>query len=251
MHRLIPARRSKSGPLHLWALVSLALVACVDTGDEGIYVVTNTAVTGATCSLSGDPSQPQIGHGTINSISLLPYVMTPLIQSRILPVDGVDEASKTVQLRGADVKLTLKAVSLENPLDGSFTNTNPNSKLGEPFSLLFSGAVKPGATVNSFVDIIPVAQLRAIGAMAGDNIINAEVLAEVVIKGELNGNEIKSQPFYYPVTVCNNCVINVVGDCPMMGAPREGNACNPAQDGIVDCCRIPNTVQPTCPATTM
>ncbi|HEX5062747.1 MAG TPA: hypothetical protein VFV99_25415, partial [Kofleriaceae bacterium] len=101
--------------LRLAALIPLALVACVDTGDEGIFVLTNTAVSSGTCSLSGDPSQPQIGHGTINSNSPIAYVMTPLIQSRIQPIEGVDNSSKTVQLRGADVKLTLKAVTIQNP----------------------------------------------------------------------------------------------------------------------------------------
>jgi len=249
MLRLIPAGRSKSGPLHLWALMPLALVACVDTGDEGIYVVTNTAVTGGSCSLSGDPSQPQIGHGTINADSPIAYVMTPLIKSKILPVEGVDNSQKTVQLRGADVTLTLKAVSIENP-PGSFTSTNPNTALGEPFSVLFSGALGPAASVNSFVDIIPPQQLRAIGAMAGGGAINAEVLAEVVIKGDLNGDEIKSQPFFYPVTVCNDCVVNIVGACPVTGMIRGGNACNPFQDGIVDCCTETSGAV-SCPARAM
>ncbi|HEX5063435.1 MAG TPA: hypothetical protein VFV99_28860, partial [Kofleriaceae bacterium] len=131
-----------------------------------------------------------------------------------------------------------------------FTSTNPNKALGEPFSVLFSGALPPAASVNSFVDIIPPQQLIAIGAMAGDGSINAEVLAEVVIKGDLNGDEIKSQPFFYPVTVCNDCVVNIVGACPVMGTIRGGNACNPFQDGVVDCC-TETSGSVSCPARAM
>ena len=225
--------------LRLAALMPLALVACVDSGDEGIYVLNNTAVTEATCSLSGSPDQAMLGHGVINVDSPTAYVMTPLIQSRITPIEGVDDISKTVQLRGADVRLVLKAVTVER--SGQFSTTNPNSDVGAPFSVLFSGAISPGASVNAFVDIIPPGTLRSIAAMSGANLetdgLSAEVLAEVTIKGDLNGDSIESQPFLYPVTVCNDCVINFVGDCAaFMGTARTGNACNPFQDGVVDCC---------------
>jgi hypothetical protein len=227
-----------------------SLVACVDTGDEGIYVRSNTAV-GTSCSLSGSPDQASIGHGVINVFSTVPYVMTPLIQSRLIASETTtDDISKTVQLRGADVRLTLKAVSIER--DGQFVNTNPE-KAYPGFSVLFSGAIPPGGSANAFVDIIPPSILRTIAADSGANLdtdsLNAEVLAEVVIKGDLNGDAIESQPYFYPVTVCNDCVINVVGACPMTGTPRTGNACNLFQDGVVDCCQeLDGGI--TCPART-
>jgi hypothetical protein len=36
---------------------------------------------------------------------------------------------------------------------------------------------------------------------------------------------------------------------PIGSQPRMGNACNPAQDGTVDCCTDPTTMALTCPAT--
>src|SRR5687768_3032036 len=108
--------------LRLAALAPLVLVACVDTGDEGMYVLNNTAV-GGTCSLTGSPEQPFISHGTINYLSTSAYVLTPLIQSRIVASEtDTDTAQKTIQLRGADVTLTLKAVSIQHA-DGSVTTT--------------------------------------------------------------------------------------------------------------------------------
>jgi hypothetical protein len=224
--------------LRVAALIPLALVACADSGDEGIYVLTNTAVTGESCALTGDPMQAMVGHGLINVNSPIAYVMTPLVQSRIQSVENVDDTSKTIQLRGADIRLTIKAVSIER--DGNFMVTNPNTEL-PGFSVLFSGAIKPSGSVNAFVDLIPPGTLRSIAQMSGANLttdsLNTEVLAEVTIKGDLGGDSVESQPFFYPVTVCNDCVIVNNGACPMTVAePRTGNACNPYQDGVVDCC---------------
>jgi hypothetical protein len=225
--------------LRLAAVIPFALVGCVDTGDEGLYVLNNTAVTGTSCSLTGNPDSASTGHGIISVITDLPYIMTPLLQSRLAaPEEGVDEQSRTIQLRGADVTLTLKAMSIEN-INGSFTNTNPDSSLGD-FSLLFSGSVPPGGSANAFVDIIPVSTIRDIGNMAGTEYrsFNAEVLASVVVKGEVNGDSIEAQPYYYPVTVCDGCVVNITGACvDFAGTARTGNACNMFQDGVVDCCR--------------
>jgi hypothetical protein len=119
-------------------------------------------------------------------------------------------------------------------------NTNPEKEY-PGFSVLFSGSIAPAASVNAFVDLIPPATLRSIAADSGADLavdsLNAEVQAEVVIKGDLGGDSIESQPFYYPVTVCNDCVVVNNGSCPMtITAPRAGNACNPFQDGVVDCC---------------
>ena len=78
-----------------------------------------------------------------------------------------------------------------------------------------------------------------------------ELLATVSVLGTLGDQEIESRPFSYPVTVCSDCVVNVLGDCPSTGAaPRTGNACNKFQDGVLDCCRMPD-LSLVCPATTM
>ncbi len=222
------------------ALVPVALVACVDSGDEGMYVLNNTAV-GDSCALSGSPDQPFISHGVIYFGSSLPYTLTPLIQSRILASEtDTDQAQKTIQLRGADVTLTLKAMSVQ-AADGSITSTQPETVLGQ-FSTLFAGAVTPGGSVNVGVSIVPQTTLRAVADMSGADLVNgaftAEVLASIVIKGDINGSSIESTPYLYPVSVCSDCVISVVGACPLPAGTdvRPGNACNPYQDGIVDCC---------------
>jgi len=232
----------------LAALLPFALVACVDNGDEGMYVVENTAVTGA-CTLTGSPDQPFISHGLINYGSPVPYQLTPLIQSRLMAVemDG-DVVARTIQLRRADITLQLVAVSTD-------TATTQKDVALPPLSSLFSGALPPGGFINVGFDLIPASTLKSIATMSGvdpaTTAFAAEVVASITIKGVINGDEISSAPYVYPVTVCSECVINIVGDCPMtVGTPRAGNACNPFQDGAVDCCRE-TTGSLTCPARTL
>lgn len=219
----------------------LALVACAETGDEGMYVRNNTAVTGDTCVLTGNTAQPFLAHGEIQVNASRGYLLTPLIQSKLATPTGVDPIQSTIQLRSANVSLTYKAVSIRRP-DGSFLNLQPNTSLGM-FTQLFSGALSPGGAVNVQFEIIPVSTIADAIAQSGANlmvapydVLHAEVLAAVTIVGDLHGDEVTSDEFLFPVTVCNDCVYNDVGLCPLMPDARKGNPCNPAQDGVVDCC---------------
>src|SRR6266498_97864 len=91
------------GPIAPIALV--ALVACVNSGDAGMVIVNNAAVSD-TCTLSSSPDGAFRGHGTIYSGATDAYVMTPLIESRIAASETGDDITKTIQLRGADITLT-------------------------------------------------------------------------------------------------------------------------------------------------
>jgi hypothetical protein len=218
---------------------ALLLFGCADQGDEGMTVINNTAVSGTTCSLTGDTTQPFKSHGQIFALAPTGYVLTPLIQSRVTLGAEVnaDELQKTIFLRGADVSLTLKAVSIET--NGQYSVTNPETNVGQ-FSVLFAGALPPEGSVNVGFEVITPAILRTILGMSGVNLstssLNAEVLAEVTVRGDLGSDEVVSNVFQYPISVCTDCIVNVVGECPMVGTPRSGDACNIYQDGVVDCC---------------
>lgn len=230
---------------------------CANQGDEGMIVLNNTAVSGSTCMLTGAAGQPFLSHGQIYALSDLGYTLTPLIQSRVTTSSGggsgaaADPIQKTISLRGADVSLTLKAVSIES--GGAFTVTNPETNLGQ-FSVLFSGSLPPNGTVNVGFEVITPAIMRNIIQMSGANIpagqkLTAEVLADVTINGTLGGNDVSASPFYFPISVCSDCVVNNLGACPVTATARTGNACNPYQDGVVDCCT--NTTGLVCPAPMM
>lgn len=235
-------------------LISIfALVACAEQGDEGMYVLNNTAVTDK-CVLTGTTSQPFMSHGEIYAFGDQGYFLTPLIQSRLVSPEGVDPIQNTIQLRSANIELTLKAVTV------GLTNTQPDTSLGS-LTALFSGALPPSGSVNVGFELIPLSILSNVVINAGDPntaSIRAEILASVTIIGDINGNEVTSSPFVYPVTACNDCIVRVYVDstgtpltCPVPNtlSPSTGNACNHWQDGVVDCCRD-GAGALVCPATT-
>lgn len=230
-------------------LLAVTSVGCANQGDEGMTVINNTAVSGTSCVLTGSPDQPFKSHGLIYALSPLGYTLTPLISSRVQMGTEVnaDDLQKTIFLRGADVTLTLKAVSVEN--NGSFTVTQKDTVVDQ-FGVLFAGSLPPAGSVNVGFEVIPPATLRTILGMAGATSgVNAEVLASVVVRGDLGGNEITSNTFEYPISVCTDCVVVNNGACPMTGTPRTGDACNPFQDGTVDCCTDASN-NLICPAST-
>lgn len=229
---------------HAALISALVLVGCADTGDEGMIVLNNTAVSGS-CDLTGDPSQPFVSHGEIYALSNKGYTLTPLIQSRVTSGDQTggtapDPIQKTIFLRSADISLSLEAVSIET--GGAFTDTQPKVNVGQ-FQVLFSGSLPPSGSVNVGFEVITPSILRDIVTRSGANLttsnLRAEVLATVTINGTLNGDNISALPFNYPISVCNDCVVIEHGTCPITDVTtiQQGNACNLYQDGQVDCCR--------------
>jgi len=218
---------------------ALLLVGCAaDNGDQGMLVLNNTAVQD-TCQLTGDPNAPFISHGMISTVTTLPYELTPLIQSRIAAT-GTNDLQRTIQLQGANISLEVKSASIQHA-DGSFaTPTISLTGTEAQFSSLFSASLPPDGTVNVGFDLVPLQAIASIVQQAGageTDHLHVEVLATATIYGDLAGSKVEAQPFQFPVTVCNDCVVVNNGACPLtITSARTGNACNPFQDGTVDCC---------------
>jgi hypothetical protein len=220
---------------------TLAFTGCVaDSGGEGFVILNNTAVSGESCALTGDASQAFLAHGQINSSSPNGYLLTPLFESAISATSGMD-LQRTILLAGANIELSVVAMTVTHA-DGSTTNPPLPTLTGtdQKFRVLFSGSLPPGGTANFAFEVLPVSTMHTImaasGAGSGDS-VNAEVTAKVTADGTMGGDRVDSSPFTYPITVCNDCVLVDRGPCAdFMGTARTGNACNPFQDGPVDCC---------------
>ena len=224
------------------ALFVAALGGCVaDNGDEGILIVSNTSAPAAACTFTGSPTQQFNPHGSFSVFSTEGYSLFPLMKSRITSTPAMMDA-RTILVEGARVTLTF-------PDESVFTaaqQTDLRNRGIMKFSSLFSAPLAPGGTANGIFDIITPALLDELVAAKGVGILaanapsfRAEVVATVVVYGDLAGEETTSQEFQYPVTICNDCIANVVGMCPLpMGTVvSTGNACNQYQDGNVTCCR--------------
>lgn len=222
-----------------------AFAACTSDSGGGIVIRQNLANDGARCVFTADSGNAFIARGTIALQSPQPYVLTPLLESNIVALQN-QVSQRTIQTRGARVSLTIAGASQAGTSVMVNTTSFPAGAL--KFTSLFSAPIAPngGLSVGEF-DIIPTSFLEALGAQLTGASVHVQVVAEVKVYGTLGGDELESDPFYYPVTVCNDCVINPVGACPIAMKGSLGNPCNPYQDGQIDCCTAADG-QLLCPA---
>ena len=234
---------------------AVALGACVaSNGDEGIFVTKNVAP-GDGCTFTSDVAEQFLAHGSLDLYSPTPYKFHPQMQSRITATAG-NEDQRTILLRGARIDLELADKALFSSTElASFKSTGLTH-----FQSLFSAPLPPnGGIADASFDLIPAGLTAAIAAKVGDATMafRTEVIAKVVVYGDMSGNEVTSQEFQFPVTVCNDCVVHVLKDaatgtpltCPVVAGTvvAPGNACNVYQDDPVDCCTMGTSL--VCPAT--
>lgn len=245
MHRLftIPAT---------CALITAALGGCAaDNGDEGIFITSNV-VPDDGCTFTASAAEPFLTHGTYSVFSRDGYRFHPQMKSKITAT-AAQENMRTIIVEGARVTLSF-------PDESVFTAAQQEALRSSGvmrFTSLFSAPLSPnGGLADGAFDLITPALLDELVAAKGAGILaadapsfRAEVVATVVVYGDMSGEEITSQEFQYPVTICNDCVVRELGACPLpVGTmiTNTGNVCNPYQDGTVDCCRTGADV--VCPA---
>jgi len=206
--------------MHRLALILVLTSACVaNSGDEGFNIVHNLAPTG-NCEVS--PGGPFLARGLIDKQSPNPYILTPEFVSRISSQEGND-FQRTIALRGANVEVK---------------NAETNVSLGK-FKSLFAASLAPEGSTTAAFDIVTPAILQASGASGTTRV---QLVARIVPFGALggSGDNVDGVPFDYPVTVCDGCVANVLGACPLAFGTEVpmamANGCNSYQDGLVYCC---------------
>lgn len=218
--------------MHRLALLLVLTSACVaDGGDEGFNIVHNLAPTG-NCEVT--PGTGFLARGTIDKQSTSPYIFTPEIVSRIVAAEGSTEAQRTIVLRGAKIDVI---------------NAETGTSL-KKFTSLFAASLSPLGTTTAAFDIIPTDVLASSGASGTTRV---QLLAKITPYGALggSGDNIDGVTFEYPVTVCDGCVANVLGACPLAFGTQvpesTPNGCNQFQDGMTFCCM--SDAGPICPPT--
>jgi len=222
--------------------LAISLGACLaSNGDEGIIITKNVAVSGDACTFTSSAGEAFLPHGTISTYATSGYKLIPQMQSRITALAG-QEDQRTILVRGARVDIAFADSSLDDLKADGLTH----------FEALFSAPLPPnGGIIDGFFDLVPIGLIEAIAARAGTTErYRTELIATIKVFGDMAGSEITSQDFQFPVTVCNDCVVNIVGACPLpLGSTvSAGNPCNPYQDGVIDCCQDA-TAGLVCPAT--
>jgi hypothetical protein len=242
--------RSFTIPLTLLAALG---AGCVDdSSDGGIFITKAVAVAGETCTLTSTADEMFLPHGVWSSLSPRGYRLFPQMVSRIT-ADDTQINQRTIILQGARIDIDITDDTLAGELDLQKLKDDGITK----FQSRFTAPLPPnGGITDGVIDLVTPELIDAIAAVHPEllslqqsrPVFRTELLANVVVFGDMAGSEITSQKFTFPVTLCNDCVVNVVGACPLPAGstPRAGNVCNPFQDGSVDCCVEPSGAL-TCP----
>ncbi len=228
-------------------LTGAAVTGCEasDGSDGGILVLKNIhADTG--CVATSLDTETASSHGSLDLANAPGYLFIAQMRSRITALDG-QEDQRTIITSGAKVDITFpnSTIFSEDELaslkDQGLTHFKalfsvpipPNEGLSDgPFTLI------PSALVEKIAEKIPTTSN-----------VRLETVGTFTIVGDMSGTTVNSQPFSYAVTIGRHLNVSVLGPCslPMGTAVRPGYACNPYQDGVVDCCSQGSDT--VCPAT--
>ena len=220
--------------IRLYGAAALAALAaatggCTDAG--GSFFIVQNQIPGDRCLISptaGD-ARPR---GRIDVQASDGYLFTPVVESRVESTPATMN-SRVIAVEGADVDVTF--------LDGLFSSSEESQLRDDRltrFSQPFSGSVFPGSSSSFGFIILPAALLDRIADKLGDG-DSTQVVADIVVFGQMNDGDVESDPFRYPVDVCNGCMLVDRGPCADLATGFEaspGGVCNLLQDVPLDCC---------------
>jgi hypothetical protein len=170
------------------------------------------------------------------------YVVFPLLQND-LPEEESGPQQNRIVLKSFIVDLE-PITSLPPGLAALFEDIEANDPSLLHFREATSGSVGPGGDLIAGSVVAISAELarriRDVGELK--TISSAQLGARIRAVGSRGTGDIESDEFFYPIEICDGCLIARVDSCPFTSAPNMGNACNVAQDGIVDCCTMGSTL---------
>jgi hypothetical protein len=229
----------RPGLLLAFASSALALMASGCGRVPGQFEILNNQIpqSGGGCLIPIEPTVYQgsgkLDVGIVRSDFDTAYLVFPLIENN-LPSSGGAHDPNQIQLTGFDVD-----VSVLSALPAAAAVFDAASALLH-FQVPWSGGVSSGGgQISAAVEAFPVAlaeQLASSGGLGKEPTLTVNLRVQAL--GTTNsGMTMQSDPFNFPVEVCNGCLVANVSPCPFASAPANpGNACNPAQDAPVDCC---------------
>lgn len=226
-----------------WHLVLGGLVAaqagCVDAADP-LRILRNQSPDPG-CIVSDSTSGIFLPRGQIDVAAASGYLFTPVVTNEAESTTTVD---RLVFLEGANVDLLFTDPDFYSEGELSTFKDEGLTYFIQPFS----GSIEAGGSAGFAFEVIPKALLDNIAGKLGEG-ESTQIIAAVEMVGEINGNEVSSNVFKYPIQVCNGCLTNVLGSCDALpeGEIRTGGTCQALQDGVVDCCTEADGSL-TCPA---
>jgi hypothetical protein len=184
--------------------------------------------------------------GLVSDSTTEGYSAFPLVKND-LPAPSADEtAPNRIELKGFDVDIVAIGTLPANT-DALLKSLDGTDMMH--FRQPWSGVIDPGGGLKSARVSVITAELARRIRDTGDLRAKGSFFqlgARIRVAGDRSGS-VESDPFLFPIRVCDGCLIGQVESCPLSAAPTNaGNVCNVAQDDVVDCCTTGTTL--TCPA---
>ncbi len=210
----------------------------------GQFIIIQNQVPQNGCVVPADLSATYLDSGTLD-LSLVSagadtgYLFFPLMQNNApASTGGVDPN----RIALSDFEVALSVDEKQNPPADivSFFKTPPRMDLIE-FSVPTSGSVSSGGgNTAGAVNVVTAELARDLPKNALPSPASFFYLtATVRVQGKTLTNTVTSDPFHYPIRVCDGCLANDLGICPLAQAgSNSGDPCNIAQDAPVDCCEL-------------
>jgi hypothetical protein len=206
---------------------------------------------GSGCSIPVNPNMYR-GQGILD-LSIVradfptAYYVFPLLENNLPASTSGSLDPNEIQLSGFNIDVApLGNTQPQAVLDAFSSVPSYDVHYQVPWS---GGIGSGGGQLSAFAAAFPVPLAEALlasGAIASGPSLDVDLTVQAI--GTTNsGQDMTSDPFHFPVQVCDGCLVANVGPCPFaMPPPNPGNACNPAQDDPVDCCTSNGSL--ICPA---
>jgi hypothetical protein len=231
---------------HLLALAAVTLPVALSACGRvpGQFEILNDQVPLAGCVIPTIPGVYQ-GEGTLDVAVAQPsfssaYFFFPLIENNLPAASTGAIDPNQIQLSGFQVDITnIPGASLPAPVQGVLDSADALAHYQVPWS---GGVDAGGGHLSAAVAAFPVELAQDMAAAGGlgrdpSNVVDLNISA----LGTTNsGQHMTSDPFHFPLHICSGCLVANISNvpaCPFTTpVANTGNACNPAQDGFVDCC---------------
>jgi hypothetical protein len=249
------------GPLTFASASALLLLGC--TAPPGQFIIVQNQVPEAGCLIPSTVgteyrSSGRLDVALVRDLATTAYRVFPVMQNNLpAPMGGQAGDPNRIALQEFEIDVGLPDDAPEGAIKDLFKTLATSGPNGGPdalihYRVLTSGSVASGGGyTSSGLDGVPAElarRIRLTHVLESTEFIYLTTTIRAV--GKTTMKTVTSDPFVYPIKVCQECLLGHVDTCPFAQAAQDqGNPCNIAQDDVVDCCIGGNGL--VCPPTVM
>jgi len=234
----------------LFLVVVSALAACGRV--PGQFEIVQNQVPTPDCTIDTNEGVYR-GDGTADLSLVQPgaraaYLVFPLLRNNLPGASGGGPDSNAIAVNSFAVDIgESKYGALPPHVKSLFDTLNGAAHDSSDYALLHyslpwaANLSSGGGLAASRVAAFPIELASRVLATGDLGVSRNSMVVNVRIRafGNTDTQSLESDPFDYPIFVCNGCLVANVLACPYSGMPANpGNPCNVSQDNYVDCCSL-------------